>query len=491
MGMIGHQDPVSAFKNAAVMVAFHGMGYQKGLIDPKAQILQGEDYKMATAKINSLTNDVLGDFVQPIKKGGAVPVKTEYPLDKVEEARQKFVAEHPNDTHLPQTPIKTQADATDFFTRVALNKFGDIVNNARANGNELSTSEIEAEIRAIGTAGNRLYNQTLEPGSPQYGTSAYDTGISRSERQQKEMQDLLSLGESMRGKINPNKLRGNPQNILQNVALKMPTSGTMTPAGIDVSQLPSGNIQLSGNSTEINQNASNNIKLYDTKGKELKSDQVFLALDPKDATMSRIVNYYAGTGGVDITDEAAARKIPESQAEKLAAKGKIKVKIPKKLPIAYPDDTIHAYYVVDGPNGREIREAGFAPTPERIAAGQYSQDTNFSLMAKRVKNLFSRATTGQNLIDLYKNDLAKPNLTLAEADNLISRKADIMKLKDEDFVSAIKATRAQGGNALEKFQNTGLNNSTIAKAMRDQGITLPRVGILCASPLHLKAGHAD
>jgi hypothetical protein len=430
-----------ALKQGALMSALHMMGAPGkfeaggatlGVNQGLKTIASDQAFKMASARMNS----VVPELVPAVMKGETPIAQTKYDIPTAENFRQQFLKENPNDPSISRMPIQTQEDVTQLITRVAINRYGKIISEARASGNDFSQEDIDAELLGFGTAGNQLYNRTLDPGTQTYGVTT-DPNIKPSAREQKEIQDLQSLVTQMKSKISPSKnnLRPEPagdySDILNSVPLDIQPAPEIT---ADLSNLPTGDIPITGNAKGISAKNSINIGAYDkgVKG-EQHSDQLYFVLDPKNERVSRVINFAELSQG-------------------------------RPAPIAKPEDTIRTFYIAETPNGRQIREVGYASTGERIDTRKFNFNENFRSMMNRIRQIRKASKTPQEFYDNLLKDQSKPSLTQEEANILFAE--NLSKIDNKTLLTRIKAE-----NPLQKF-DSNLNNSKIAQAMRDNGLSV-------------------
>jgi len=168
-----------AIKDGILMVGLHGMGYKKGLIDPKARYANDEGYKMAASNFYKNTNGLF----PAVREGEPVPQMLEMTptsLAKIDNARIEYQKRYRNDPTFQNVPtINTTEDALNFLKKVAI-KDNQVFKTRQKN--TLSEEQIAQEMTAIETSFNILKNQTLHPKM----------------REQKEWKDWTSLAEKMR-----------------------------------------------------------------------------------------------------------------------------------------------------------------------------------------------------------------------------------------------------------------------------------------------------
>ena len=409
LSLMEGNDIEDALKDGALMTALHTLGY-KGRFNE----INGITYKRSAATLNQY----LGDVVPPVRKGQTTPNVLKLDIPAIEQMRQQMQTEYSNDPRIMNVPeIKGEYDAVDFLTRAALIKHGEIINNS-IKKTDIPQEMIDAEIRRIGTAGVQLYNQTL----PQEF------------RIQKQMQDMQSLAEQLKPQIPSEQLKQKGPSIneiTQKIPLKFPEQIHIKPEGV---VFPEGNIPITGYSSNIDPISKSNIENFDKARGPHVSDRIIFVNDPKTNAIMRLINFEATLKG-------------------------------EKSPITNPENTLRAYYIEETPTGRELKPVGYAATSERIGSREFNINKNYDEMIERIRNVIDKAESPEKLMEKLNKDKSQPKIDETMAQDLFNQKQAIKDLEDTALLTAIKAT-----TPLEKY-DVNLNNSPIAEAMRQNGLT--------------------
>ena len=409
LSLIGGNNMEDSLKDGALMTALHTMGF-KGRFNEINDIV----YKRSAATLNQY----LGEIVPTVKKGQGVPSVLKLDIPAIENMRQEYQKQYPNDPRISNVePITGEYDAVDFLTRAALIKQGETLNNA-IKKTDIPQEQIEAEIRRIGTAGVQLYNQTLPPKA----------------RIQKQKEDLQSIFEQLKPKVSSEQLKQGAPSIeetFKNIPLTFPERVYEKPEGVTYQE---GHLPLTGYASDIDPISKANIETLDKGTGWATSNRIILVSDPKTTSVMRLINFEA------------------------MAKG-------EKPPIANPEQTLRAYYIAETPEGRELRPVGYAATAERIGSREYNINLNYQGMIDRIRNIIATAESPETLMERLNKDRSKPNVNLETAQNLFNQRQTIKNIEDANLLSAIKASAP-----LEKY-DSNLNNSLIAEAMNQNGLS--------------------
>lgn len=405
----GNVDVKEALKQGALMSGLHIMGF-KGRFNEINDI----NYKRSVANLNRY----LGDVVPTIKKGQGIPDILKLDVSAIDKLRIQYQKDYPNEPLIANIPqIKEQYDAVDFLTKAALVKHGDVINNSIGK-TDIPQEQIDAEIRGIGIAGIQLYNQTLSPEL----------------RLKKQIQDLQSIAEQLKPQISSAQLKQRaptPSEIIKDLPFNFPEQTYENPEG---KIFPNGTIPTTGMTGEIDPISKENIIALDKETGGKTSNRILLVNDEKTNSLMRRINYEAQVRG-------------------------------EKPPIAVPEDALRAYYIEQGPNGIELKPVAYAATSERI--GERNQNFNENLRApeKRLKSIFEKAETPEDLMTKLNKDISSPNVDIDLARKLFEQKETIMKKDVTELFSMIKAA-----NPMMKY-DTNFNNSVLAQAMRENNLS--------------------
>jgi len=411
----GHDpDIVSALQDGAIMTALHGMGYKRGMIDPKKMAGNEEAYKMSA----STMNDYVGDIMPTVKKGQKVPEILRLDLPKVDQMRVEMQQKYPYDQRFSNMPaITSNAEAVNFIEQAAKRELGNTI--SRSNGT-IPIEDIKKEMTRITLAKNQLANQTLPP----------------SERVQKEWKDLLSMGEKLRPNLNSNNLRGSidATKMLEKVPADMPNVIYGNPSG---KKFPTGNMPSTGYEDKVDVKSKGTITdLYD-KPNDF-SEKLFIVKDPETAKIMRII----------------------AHEQSLDPK-----RYPKGPTVGNPDEALRIFAMAKTPNGTEIRPAGFVPR-EQSYTKENNLNKTYSQITDRLKNIIKKSESADDLFAKLSKDRSKVNITKEEAIKIFASKDTAMSMNGEEIRKLLKTS-----DAFEKYDQ-GLNNSEISKAMDENDLNV-------------------
>jgi len=390
---------VPALQDGALMTALHGLGYKKGIIDPKKTTGNEEAYKMAATTLNQY----VGDIVPTVKKGGSIPAVLELDIPRVENMRLEYQSKYPYDQRFLNTnPITTQAEAVDFMGKAAKRNFGNII--AKSNGT-ISQEELKKEMTRITVAQNQLLNQTLPPEL----------------RAQKEMSDLYSMGEKLRPQIKSGQIREatNTSNLLKNMPFE--TSGEIIP-NTGNKKFPTGNVPTTGYGDNIDVVSKQTINDF-YNNPENFSNKLYVVKDPETASIMRLI-----------------------KQEQIASG--------EKSNIGNPDDALRVF--VKDING-QVRPAGYIPREESFTK-QYGLNKTYHEITNRIRGTIERAKTPEELQSALSKDKSRITATPEEITKIFNNKEAIKTMSDEDLYALLKPA-----NAMEKYNsalnNTTLSES--------------------------------
>lgn len=408
LSLIEGDQIVPALKNAALMTALHTMGYQKGLIDPKVRMGSDEAYKMAS----NTMNQYLGDAFPNVKKGQPVPEVLKLDIPKVEQMRQDFQAQYPNDQVAQRFgPITNEAEAIDFGTEVARRRFGNLI--AKGDGT-ISPEQIEKEIQRITTSANQMKNQTLP----------------MAEREAKEYKDLLSMGEKLRPQVNSSqvKVARNKMDILNKIPVQIPTKVYDNPNGVT---FPAGKGGITGYGDNIDTEAKLNIDEFakDVRNEKFDGKIYIPKTDQTTAGISKLINTEFATAG---------------EAE----------------PIDSPESTLRAFVRT---NDGEFKPVGFIPEEKSYTKKENLNKTYYEI-TNRLRHTIETATSPSEVKRLLERDKAQIFISEEDAQKLFDRKATLKDMPDEELYSILKPL-----NAYDKLDQN-LNNKTMYNKMNELGI---------------------
>jgi len=402
------EDIGTALQDAALMTALHGMGYKKGMTDPKKKIGNDEAYKMSAETFNNY----LGEVVPTIKKGETVPDVLKLDIPKIETARQQYKNDYPYDQRFSDTPITTDVEAIDFIESAAKRKLGNII--AKSNGS-IPVENIKKEMTRIVTAKNQLFNQTLPP----------------KERAKKEWEDLVSMGERLKPQIGSEKMRGatNTTSLIKDVPFEIDNTPVENTTGKTFNQgvLPSTgygeNIDPVSKST-INDLANNPNNF---------SNKVYIVKDPETTSIMRFIE----------SEQIAKGDTPN---------------------VGNPDSALRIFVKEKTPQGEIIRPAGYIPRERSFDIKENNLNKTYYEITNRIRHTIETAKTPEELKIALGEDKAVISIDNTTANKLFETKGK--DLSDEALYEVLKP-----GNAYEKY-SSDLNNVNISKQMDENGINV-------------------
>ena len=245
---------------------------------------------------------------------------------------------------------------------------------------------------------------------------------------------MQSLAEQLKPQIPSEQLKQKGPSIneiTQKIPLKFPEQIHIKPEGV---VFPEGNIPITGYSSNIDPISKSNIENFDKARGPHVSDRIIFVNDPKTNAIMRLINFEATLKG-------------------------------EKSPITNPENTLRAYYIEETPTGRELKPVGYAATSERIGSREFNINKNYDEMIERIRNVIDKAESPEKLMEKLNKDKSQPKIDETMAQELFNQKQAIKDLEDTALLTAIKAT-----TPLEKY-DVNLNNSPIAEAMRQNGLT--------------------
>ncbi len=386
---------VPALQDGALMTALHGLGYQKGILDPAKVTGNEEAYKMAATTLNQY----VGDAIPTVKKGESIPTVLTLDLPKVEQMRNEFQTKYPYDQRFTNTtPITTQAQAIDFMGKAAKRNFGNLI--AKSDGT-IPQEDLKKEMTRITVAQNQLLNQTLPPEL----------------RAQKEMQDLYSMGEKLRPQVKSGQLRAstNTSDLLKNVPFNTPTDLMPNPDGLT---FPTGNVPTTGYGDNIDVTSKQTINDFYNNPNNF-SNKLYIVKDPETASIMRLV-----------------------QQEQIASG--------QKPTTGNPEDALRVF--VKDSSG-QIRPVGYIPREESFTKKNGLNKT-YHEITNRIRGTIDRAKTPTELQAFLAKDKAQITATPEEITQLFNNKLAVKSMSDEDLYALLKPT-----NAMEKYNSALNNST--------------------------------
>ncbi|MFA5695972.1 MAG: hypothetical protein WC917_00705 [Bacilli bacterium] len=361
LSLMEGEEIVPALQNGALMTALHGMGYKKGIKDPKTTIGNEEAYKMASTTFNQY----VGEQFPTIKKGQPVPTILTFETPKIEQLKAEYKAKYPNDTRFDN--VTDSGGAVQILGRNAKRSFLDVVK--RGDGT-ISQDQIAKEMTRITTAENQLYNQTLEP----------------SARLNKEWQDLLSMGEKLRPQTKSDQFKQakNKNEILN----KIPEVTTEIIPKTDKTVYPTGKSGITG------------------YGGNLDAEAKFTVDD-----FAKNPSNYDGKIYIPKTDAETASIMRLLEQEQISHGSSI----------GNPNQTLRAFVrTTEG----EFKAIGYVPQEKSFDLKKDNLNKTYQFITNRLQEIRKSAKTPEAMMDYYNADKAGIKIDLKTAQELFARRAE-------------------------------------------------------------------
>jgi hypothetical protein len=404
------QDIVPALQNGVLMTALHTMGYQKGVIDPKTQIGGDEAYKMAATTFDQYG---LGDVVPTVKKGEAVPQILKLQPEVIDKLKADYKTAHPNDTRFDNLSNTDSGAAINLMGRNARQQFIDIVTKG---GSTVSPEDIKKETTRITVAENQLFNQTLDPTT----------------RAQKEMKDLLSMGEKLRPQITSAQLRSatSKNDILGKISATIPDVEYPNPNN---QTFPTGKGGITGYGLDSTPDEKANVDDFAKNPKKYDGKIYIPKTDSETASIMRLV------------------------AQEQIANPKL---YPEGATITNPDQVLRAFIrTTDG----QFKPVGYIPEERSFDTKTNNLNKTYYERLGRFQKIISAAKSPEDVQRLAAKDKAGVNLTLDQAKEIFDGYRT-GKMTNEQLYDALNPE-----NEYEKLDSK-LNNSAIWQKMDELGL---------------------
>lgn len=361
LSLMEGEDIVSSLQNGALMTGLHGMGYKKGLKDPKTTIGNEEAYKMATTTFNQY----VGSDLPTIKRGQPVPTVLTFDTPKIEQLRADYKAKYPNDTRFDG--VTDSKGAVQILARNAKRGFLDVVK--KSNGT-ISQDQISKEMTRITTAENQLSNQTLDPIA----------------RQDKEWKDLLSMGEKLRPQTKTSQFpQAKNHNEILNTIPDVPTEVSVKTDGV---VYPTGKSGITGYGGNLDAEAKFNVDDF--------------AKNPSN---------YDGKIYIPKTDQETASIMRLLQQEQIAS----------GQSIGDPEKTLRAFVkTIDG----EFKPIGYVPQEKSFDIKKDNLNKTYKIITTRLQEIRKSAKTPEAMMNYYNADKAGIKIDLPTAQDLFARRAE-------------------------------------------------------------------
>jgi len=360
LSLMEGSDIPTAIQDGALMTALHGLGYKKGMVDPKTRIGNEEAYKMAATTFNQY----VGPEFNTIKRGQPVPTILKFESPKIEKIKSDYKAAHPNDTRFDD--VSDTGGAVKILGRTAKTNFLETVK--KSNGS-ISQDQISNEMKRITVAENQLYNQTLELNA----------------RQTKEWNDLLSMGEKLRPQTKSNQFpEAKNHNEILNKIPEVPKSVTPAEAG----KYPTGKSGITGYGGNLDAEAKANVNDF--------------AKNPSN---------YDGKIYIPKTDKETASIMRLLEQEQISS----------GQSIGNPDKTLRAFVkTIEG----EFKPIGYVPQEKSFDIKRDNLNKTYQLITTRLQQIRKSAKTPESMMNMYNADKAGIQMDIKTAENLFARKGE-------------------------------------------------------------------
>lgn len=405
LSLMENGEIVPALQDAALMIALHGMGYKRGMKNPKLQFANEEAYKMSSKTFN----DYLGNIIPTVKKGQGVPETLKLDIPKIEKMRIEYQEKYPRDQRLNKIkPITNNAKAIDFMEQAARRQLGNLI--AKSEGT-IPQEQIKKEMTRIIVAKNQLYNQTLAPKA----------------RKQKEWQDLQSMGESLKPQFKAEQLRTstNTTKALENIPFNVPTDPIPNTNKIVFSQ---GEVPITGYGGKIDVLSKKTINDF-YQNPEKFSNKAYVV---KEAETASVMRYLEGEG----------------------------------YNVGNPDHALRVFLKEKTPDGFITRPAGYVPREQSFNTKANPLNELYFEVTSRLRHTIETSKSAPELRKALDKDKAAIQTSNEMISNLFARKGELSKMSDQELYSILNAK-----NAPKKY-DSNLNNSTIAREMEKNGISV-------------------
>lgn len=393
--LIQGADIQTAVQDGIIMTALHGMGYKKGIIDPKSRMANDEAFKesLATAYMYDGKNYSLQT------KGISVPEIYTLTPEKIADLNKQqveFIKKYPDNpvTKNMVGEIKNTTDALYFSEQKALQDVIDATVNSKGS---ISQSDAEIETTRIISSFNQLRNQTLP----------LET------RQMKEWKDTVSMGPKLRGQTDINGINKfrpavNSNEVLNKIDYKTIDSSAK------------GNTQPSN---FIFNEPTTIVGYGENLGKAEKITANEMAQNPEN-----FKPYLVGV--VDNNTQSFMRRLflEQQRNPKLVGSGK-----PLGTQIVNPDATVRWFALQVDPITGEVvakRPVGYSPQEE-----SYTKNNNVNKTPDQIINRL------QHILTTYKDDPVA-----------------LQKAINSDKSMNVKGTSTQGGSVIDLNTATDLAN---------------------------------
>lgn len=381
LSLMEGDDILPAIQNGALMTALHGMGYKKGLIDPKTRIGNEEAYKMASTTMNQY----VGNNFPTIKRGETVPSILTFEPTKIEKIKSDYKAKYPNDTRFDN--VSDTGGAIQILGRDAKRNFLDIV---KRDAGDMSQDQIIKEMTRITTAENQLYNQTLEPVA----------------RQEKEWADLVSIGEKLRPQTKTSQFtKAKDTNEILN---KIPT--LMEDIPVVKTSYPTGKSGITGYGGKLDSEAKANIDDF-AKNPSNYDGKIYIPKnDEKTASFFRLLEQEEIANGSSIGNpDQVLRAFIRTRDGEFKSVGYI----PREKSFDIKKDNLNKTYQIITNRLQEIRKSAKSPESMRM---MYNADKSIiDIDPKTAEDLFARRAEKISDEELY--SILKPNNAYEKLDS--------------------------------------------------------------------------
>ena len=415
-----------AVKDGIVMTALHGMGYRKGMVDPRSRMLNDAVYKEAASKVRGATN---GAFSAVPTKNSEIPRILKF--DNTEIQNYDTMRINYKGFKDPR-PITNTEEALRFLENVARKEM-------KVFDGKTSEETIVKELRGITTAFNQLRNQTLDP-------------IARVE---KTLKDQQSVAEKMRSQIITKDVRplmSTASDGLKNLPIRI-MSRDKVPASLknqykneifEEGLTTTRGIGRDEQGAALNQIARDNLNDF-ASGKKEHDGHLYISQNNQTVKIGELIN-----------QEALSKR--------------------ESIPIENIENTLPTF-MKDVKTG-EFLETGYIPQPIGLRESNiYNINRPLTESIKRLKEKWMVSSDADTLMKSLNKDKAFKDspIEITRARKLFNMKGQVEKMSNEQIIDTLDPP-----NRLDKYT---IDNTTVAPMMKKLDVPVLIVDIKSTSPI--------